>query len=66
MRNFLTLICSMLIFFVGFHRVFIESVSAVSLVVAYIFMITGLIGVITNASNLIRVFAERKRRDNIL
>lgn len=47
-RTIITLVCSLLIFAVGMFRIFTESLSSTPLFVAYIFAITGLIGVVAN------------------
>jgi hypothetical protein len=48
-RIIITLVCSLLIFAVGMFRIFTESLSSTPLFVAYIFVITGLIGVVANS-----------------
>lgn len=45
-RTIITLVCSFLIFAVGMFRILTESLSSTPLLVAYIFAITGLIGVV--------------------
>ena len=47
-RTIITLVCSLLIFAVGMFRILTESLSSTPLFVAYIFAITGLIGVVAN------------------
>ena len=47
-RTIITLLCSLLIFVVGMFRILTESLSSTPLFVAYIFAITGLIGVVAN------------------
>ncbi|WP_193747675.1 hypothetical protein [Neobacillus niacini] len=47
-QTIITLLCSLLIFAFGMFRIFTESLSSTPLFVAYIFAITGLIGVVTN------------------
>ena len=47
-RTIIVFVCSFLIFIVGIFRIFTESLSATPLFVAYLFSITGLIGIITN------------------
>ena len=47
-RIIITLVCSLLIFIVGMFRILTELLSSTPLFVAYIFAITGLIGVVTN------------------
>ncbi|WP_054637460.1 hypothetical protein [Thalassobacillus sp. C254] len=47
-RTTITLIGSFLIFVVGMFRILTESLVSIPLVVAYLFAITGLIGVIGN------------------
>lgn len=51
-RTIITLVCSFLILAVGLFRVFTESLSSTSLFVAYVFIITGLIGVVANGLKL--------------
>jgi hypothetical protein len=48
-RTVLTLVSSFLLFGVGIYRIFTESLSSTPLFVAYIFVITGFIGMIANA-----------------
>ncbi|WP_096435639.1 hypothetical protein [Alteribacter populi] len=47
-RTIITLICSLLIFAVGIFRILTESPSSTPLFVAYIFVISGLIGFVAN------------------
>ena len=47
-RIIITLVCSLLIFAVGMFRILTESLSSTPLFVAYIFAITGLIGVVAS------------------
>jgi uncharacterized membrane protein len=47
-RTIITLVCSLLIFAVGMFRILTESLSSTPLFIAYIFAITGLIGVVAN------------------
>ncbi|MGP4038535.1 hypothetical protein ACTWP4_01305 [Gracilibacillus sp. D59] len=47
-RTISTLICSLLIFAVGLYRILTESLTSTPLIVAYIFVIAGLIGVVAN------------------
>ena len=47
-RTIITLVCSLLIFAVGMFRILTESLSSTPLFVAFIFAITGLIGVFAN------------------
>ena len=51
-RIIITLVCSLLIFSVGMFRILTESLSSTPLFVAYIFVITGLIGVAANSKML--------------
>ena len=48
-RIIITLVCSLLIFAVGMFRILTESLSSTPLFVAYILVITGLIGIVTNS-----------------
>ena len=48
-RVIITLVCGLLIFAVGMFRILTESLSSTPLLVAYIFVITGLIGVVANS-----------------
>ena len=47
-RTIITLVCSLLIFAIGMFRILTESLSSTPLFVAYVFAITGFIGVIAN------------------
>ena len=47
-RTIITLVCSLLIFAVGMFRILTDSLSSSPLFVAYVFTITGFIGVIAN------------------
>lgn len=47
-RSIITLVSSLFIFAVGLYRILTESLSSMSLLVAYVFAITGFIGVIAN------------------
>ncbi|MFJ7726733.1 hypothetical protein ACIQXV_11265 [Neobacillus sp. NPDC097160] len=47
-RTIITLVGSLLIFAVGMFRILTESLSSTPLFVAYVFAITGFIGVIAN------------------
>lgn len=47
-RSIISLVCSLLIFAVGMFRILTESLTSTSLFVAYIFAITGLIGIVAN------------------
>ncbi|GGJ77415.1 hypothetical protein [Virgibacillus salexigens] len=51
-RTIITLVSSLLIFAVGLFRIFTEYLSSMSLFVAYVFIITGLIGVVANGLKL--------------
>jgi hypothetical protein len=53
-RLFLVLLSSLLIFALGTYRILTKDLSAIPLFVAYIFSITGLIGIVANAVKLIR------------
>ncbi|WP_042148075.1 hypothetical protein [Paucisalibacillus sp. EB02] len=58
-RIVITLICSVLIFAAGLLRILSESSSSpTSMVVAYVFLITGLIGVVANSIVLRKVLAK--------
>ncbi|ARK32565.1 hypothetical protein [Halalkalibacter krulwichiae] len=47
-RTIITLVCSLLIFAVGVIRILTESLASTPLFVAYIFVMTGLIGAVAN------------------
>ena len=47
-RIIITLVCSLIIFVFGTFRILTEYLSSTPLIVAYIFAIAGLIGVIAN------------------
>ncbi|WP_087974952.1 hypothetical protein [Oceanobacillus rekensis] len=47
-RTIITLLCSLLVFAVGMFRILTESLSSAPLFVAYVFAITGFIGVVAN------------------
>ncbi len=51
-RTIITLVSSLLIFAVGLFRIFTGYLSSMSLFVAYVFIITGLIGVVANGLKL--------------
>ncbi|WP_216831353.1 hypothetical protein [Alkalihalobacterium elongatum] len=51
-RTIVTLVCSLLIFAVGMFRLLTETLSSTPLFIAYIFIITGLIGSVANAIHL--------------
>lgn len=53
-RLYLVLLSSLSIFALGTYRILIKDLSAIPLFVAYIFSITGLIGIVANAVKLIR------------
>ncbi|WP_200411311.1 hypothetical protein [Virgibacillus salexigens] len=54
-QTVITLVCSLLIFTIGMFRILTESLSSTPLFVAYIFAITGLIGVISNGVTLRKI-----------
>lgn len=54
-RSIITLVSSFFIFAVGVFRVLTESLSITPLFVAYIFVITGLIGVIASGVKLKKI-----------
>ncbi|PEZ09032.1 hypothetical protein CN326_04270 [Bacillus sp. AFS018417] len=54
-RTIITLVGSFLLFTFGTFRIIIESLSSTSLFVAYIFAITGFIGIIANSSKLRKI-----------
>ena len=51
-KTIITLLASLLLFVFGTYRILIETLSSTSLIVAYIFAITGFIGVVANLVNL--------------
>lgn len=51
-RTIITLVCSLLILAVGMFKILTELLPSMSLFVAYIFVITGLIGVVANGMTL--------------
>jgi hypothetical protein len=51
-RTIITIVGSLLIFAVGMFRILTESLSSTPLFVAYVFAITGFIGVIANGVRL--------------
>ncbi|WP_208585628.1 hypothetical protein [Gracilibacillus suaedae] len=53
-RAIITLVCSLLIFAVGLCRLLTESLVSTHLVVACIFVFTGLIGTVANGIILIK------------
>ncbi|MHC0035292.1 hypothetical protein [Pseudoneobacillus sp. C159] len=54
-RIIITIIGSLLIFGVGMFRILTESLSSTPLFVAYVFAITGFIGVIANGVTLLKL-----------
>lgn len=54
-RTIITLLGSFLLFAFGTFRIITGSLSSTSLFVAYVFAITGFIGVIANSSKLRRI-----------
>ncbi|PGZ99127.1 hypothetical protein COE51_09855 [Bacillus pseudomycoides] len=54
-RTIITLIGSFLLFTFGTFRIMTESLSSTSLFVAYVFAITGFIGIIANGSKLRKI-----------
>lgn len=58
-KNWSTLIGSFLIFIVGLSRILFQSIAPTPLFVAYVLMITGLIGLIANS---IVIFGKSKHR----
>lgn len=51
-KKVIALVGSFLIFSVGLFRIFTESLSSTPLFVAYVFIITGLIGIVANGLKL--------------
>jgi len=51
-KRIIALTGSFLIFAVGLFRIFTESLSSTPLFVAYVFIITGLIGIVANGLKL--------------
>ena len=51
-KTIITLFASLLLFVFGTYRILTETLSSTPLIVAYIFAITGFIGVVTNVANL--------------
>ncbi|WP_338379150.1 hypothetical protein [Enterococcus faecium] len=50
-RIMLTLIGSFLVFAIGMFRILTESLSSAPMFVAYVFAITGFIGIVVNGAN---------------
>jgi len=51
----ITLLASLLLFAFGTYRILTETLSSTPLIVAYIFAITGFIGVVANLVNLRKI-----------
>ena len=51
-RTIITLIGSLLVFAVGMFRILTESLSSAPMFVAYVFVITGFIGIVANGAIL--------------
>jgi uncharacterized membrane protein len=51
-KTIIALLASLLLFVFGTYRILTETLSSTPLIVAYIFAITGFIGVVANVVNL--------------
>ena len=54
-KTIITLLASLLLFVFGTYRILTETLSSTPLIVAYIFAITGFIGVVANVANLRKI-----------
>ena len=54
-KTIITLLASLLLFVFGTYRILTETLSSTPLIVAYIFAITGFIGVVANLVNLRKI-----------